>query len=232
MKIYILIIIFFLFLFNSCRSTTQLIKQDALLEQKIIILNLNEELPSDSKLLGKIKLGHDLRYKNCEFDTIIYQAKSEARKIGGNIVKITKYKPLDILNKSCHRIKANILKSNSLPSLLQNNNKQRYGNYVNLNIYRYHSKSGNILQYDLFLGDSLITRVKSGFKKTIRINKEGVYNLRVKRGFNTIPIDIKFGQNYYIKCSLKGKLVGSANLKIKLMEEKKGKAEFDFFKNN
>lgn len=235
MKRYILVIVVFILFFNSCKSTTQLQKNGVLLEQEIVVLNINQKAPIDSKILKEIKLGYGLLYKNCDYNSIINKVKFEAKKIGGNLIKITESKPLDILGESCYKIKADILKVKDLSEykLMNNKNEQSKNDFSLLSIYRHINKSGSLLQYNLFLGDSLITRVKSNFKKTIKINKEGLYNLRTEKDSIGIPINILLGKNYYIKCSLKGKLVGSAELTLKLMNEE-GKMEFESFiaKNN
>ncbi len=238
MKRYISIIVIFSLLFNSCKSTTQLVKQDVLLDQEIIVLNINQNVlvDLDSNILKEIKLGYGLFYENCDYNSIINKLKLEAKIIGGNLIKITESKPLDILGESCYKIRANILKVKDLSKykMLNHKSEQSKNHFSSLFIYRHINRSGSLLQYNLFLGDSLITRVKSNFKKIIKINKEGVYNLRTEKDSIGIPINIALGKNYYIKCSLKGKLVGSAKLNLRLMNEEDGKMEFESFngKNN
>ncbi len=228
-------LVVFILLFNSCKSTISLVKQD----QKIIILNINQKAPIDSEILKKVKLSYGLLYRNCDYNSIINKLKSEAKRIGGNMIKITESKPLEnilVFDESCYKIKADILKVKDLSKykLMNYKGEQSKNNFALLCIYRHISRSGSLLQYNLFLGDSLIAGVKSNFKKSIKINREGFYKLRTEKDSIGIPINISLGKNYYIKCSLKGKLVGSAKLSIKLMNEDKGKMEFDSFiaKNN
>ncbi|HBK71346.1 MAG TPA: hypothetical protein DDZ39_06795 [Flavobacteriaceae bacterium] len=239
MKNKILVTVIFISLLISCKSTTKLVKHNVLLDQEIIVLNINQDAPIDSKILKEIKLGYGLLYKNCDYNSIINKARFEAKKIGGNMIKITESKPLEdilVFDESCYKIKADILKVKDLSKYKLTNHidEQSKNDFASLCIYRHISRSGSLLQYNLFLGDSLITRVKSNFKKTIKINKEGIYNLRTEKDSIGIPIDISLGENYYIKCSLKGKFVGSAKLVMKLMNEEEGKMEFESFiaKNN
>ena len=45
---------------------------------------------------------------------VIEKAKNEARKLGGDAIKIVNHKPPTVLGSSCHRIEANILNLNNL----------------------------------------------------------------------------------------------------------------------
>ncbi len=70
------------------------------------------DLPEDADKIGNIKVGDSGFSTNCGFDKVMEDAKIEARKIGGNILFITRHKTPDLWS-SCHRISADIYFSES-----------------------------------------------------------------------------------------------------------------------
>jgi len=103
--------------------------------------------------------------------------------------------------------------------------------YAILNVYRYPGK-GFLVGYNLYLGDSLLCRVKSNFKATFKLEKEGETVLWAKtEGKEEIPIEIKFGKEYYLNCGLRtGVMVGRPFLK--LVGQNVGREEFESLKTS
>jgi len=95
-----------------------------------------------------------------------------------------------------------------------------------IHIYRKSSMAGAAVSYDLYLDDDKIFRVKNKSKTTIKITKEGMITLLAKTETTTkLPIEIKLGNEYYIRCGIKmGALVGRP--KIEVVDNQTGKAEF------
>lgn len=77
-------------------------------DEPIEVFETYEEAPETATVLGHSSIGDTGFSTNCNYDTILKKAVEEARKIGGNAIKITEHKTPDILS-SCHRIKFNIL---------------------------------------------------------------------------------------------------------------------------
>ncbi|MDR1091003.1 MAG: DUF2846 domain-containing protein [Prevotella sp.] len=96
-----------------------------------------------------------------------------------------------------------------------------------LHIYRKSSLAGAAISYDLYLDNDKIFRATNKSKTTIKITKEGMNTLSAKTETKTeIPINIQFGNEYYIRCGMKmGALVGRP--KIEVMDSHTGKAEFE-----
>jgi len=78
-------------------------------DQKIEVIEIYQAMPSGAEILGEVKIGDSGFSTNCGYAIALEAAKSEARKIGGNAIKIYQHKMPDALGSTCHRIKAHIL---------------------------------------------------------------------------------------------------------------------------
>jgi hypothetical protein len=104
--------------------------------------------------------------------------------------------------------------------------------YALLHIYRLNRMAGVVISYDLHLGDTVICRVTNKYKETIKIKKEGLNTLWARTESKTeLPVDIQFGKEYYIRCSLKmGVAVGRPNME--LVNNATGRKEFQAVKKS
>lgn len=118
-KISIPLILLFI-LFNSCslKITTSITKRYQPIDFKkdVVILRLDQEIPEKAEIIGEVKVQDTGLSVNCGYDVTIDKVKTEARKIGGNAIKIIKHKKPELLGSSCHRITAAILKINDIES--------------------------------------------------------------------------------------------------------------------
>jgi len=78
---------------------------------EVMVLGLNDEVPFEAEHIGTIRIGDSGFSTNCRYDVVIDLAKLEARKVGGDALKIVKHHKPDLWS-SCHRITAEILKLN------------------------------------------------------------------------------------------------------------------------
>jgi len=202
--------------------------------QDIIVFGLNEKKPDEAVVIGKVKTGDTGFSTKCTYEIILNNVLLEARKAGGNAIKITEYIPPSYFKSSCHRITAEILRIKNIEKYRIIKSKEPVCNsvYAILNIYRFKDTRGSMLNYDLYLGNTFLCRVTNNFKTSLRIKKEGLNTLWAKTGTKTeVPINIKFGKTYYIKCGVSlGFFVG--NPEIELMDWKTGKTEFENIKIN
>ena len=83
-------------------------------KQEVIIIDKKESKPDSSEILGVVKIGDTGFTTNCSLDTLLNRAKLEARKAGGNAIKINEIKPPSTVGSSCYRISATILKINKI----------------------------------------------------------------------------------------------------------------------
>jgi len=102
--------------------------------------------------------------------------------------------------------------------------------YVLLHIYRKGGMVGAAVKYSLHLDDEPICRVVNKWKETIKIDREGLITLWARTEVKKeLPINVQFGGEYYIRCSVTmGGVVGRPHLE--LVNETIGKKEFDAIK--
>ena len=95
----------------SAKLTSSMQKTYAPLDYKedVRVFVIGERIPSNAEKLGTIKVGDSGFSVNCSYATVLDKAKIESRKVGGNVLKITKHKRPDWWS-SCHRITADVYK--------------------------------------------------------------------------------------------------------------------------
>jgi hypothetical protein len=81
------------------------------LNDSVKVFGLSINAPSNAEILGTVRI-YDAGTLNCGYDVVIAAAKNEARKAGGNGLKITEHIPPSIWS-SCHQITAIILRLDS-----------------------------------------------------------------------------------------------------------------------
>jgi len=112
MKTHNLLILVALFFVTACspRVSKTITKSYAPLDYKedVVVLDLQTPVPAGAEKIGTVKVGDTGFTMVCGWKTVIEKAKLEARKAGGNAIKITEHKTPDIIS-SCHRITADIL---------------------------------------------------------------------------------------------------------------------------
>lgn len=194
-----------LLLINSCSSNRSLGQKENKSNSEIIVLDIHQDSPSNAKYLGKVKFGYLNFYLECSYNEFIEHSKEKARKIGGNIIKITKNKPTNFLNKTCNRISANIYYDEDQvePAFSIKDSVHLKPQCSRIHFYRF--SGSEFFKYNLYLNDSLVNRVKSNFKTSFLIKKEGKYSVRVGEGKDEMKIDLKVvcGEDYFIKCGVK-----------------------------
>jgi hypothetical protein len=195
--------------------------------EEVIVFGLKDEPPGDAILVGNVQVGDNGFTTKCGWTEVVEQAVMEARKAGGNAIKITEHFPPSVFGSSCHQITAKILKITPMATGAPRKPVEDPlldADYALLHIYR-PGGAGTLIAYDLQMEDTVICRVKSNFKTTIKIRKEGSYVFWARtESRSELPLSIFFGREYYIKCSIKmGAFVGQPHLE--LVEKEIGRAE-------
>lgn len=199
--------------------------------EEVVVLNLTDPIPENAQVLGTVKIGDTGFSVDCGWDVVIYNAKNEAQKIGGNAIKITSHSPPDLMS-TCDRIEATILKirkqdlSYTTPEQSETVDSSLFGaDYALFHIYR-KGGTGFGVNYDLFLGDSAICRVSNNWKQTIKIRKDSYNSLWARtEATHEIPIKVEYGKEYYIRCKVvMGFFVGNPFFEI--VDNKTGREEF------
>ena len=196
-----------------------------------MVLGLTQLEPEKAEVLGLVRIGDTGFTTNCSYDIVVESAKLEARKAGGNMIKITDHTLPSVLGSSCHQITARILKVDNIEDYTPESEEELLSDvdYAIINVYRY-SGPGALVNYDLYLGDSVICRVKNNYKTTLHVKKDGLNTLWAKTEAKfEVPINVKTGKTYYVRCGITmGAFVGRP--KIELIDSKTGKAEFESIK--
>ena len=78
-------------------------------KEDVVVIGLNQPEPEDAEVLGLVKIGDNGFSTNCGYNAVIFDAKQEARKAGGNALKLIEHKQPDIIS-TCDRITAKILR--------------------------------------------------------------------------------------------------------------------------
>jgi hypothetical protein len=235
-KLHGLLIVAALIFFSSCnpKISTSIRRSYPPLDykQEIVVIGLAHPEPENAEVLGQVKIGDTGFSTKCGYDIVIDKAKLEARKAGGNAIKIIEHKPPTAMGSTCHRITAKILKAENIESYKPVevvDSTLLHADYAILHIYR-NSGVGALVSYDLHLGDTTICRVKNRWKKSIKVKKDGYNTLWARtEAKKELPMKIEFGREYYIRCAVTmGAFVGHPSLE--LVDNISGKAEFDAVK--
>jgi hypothetical protein len=218
--------------------TTKLIKTYSSLDfnEEVTVIDITEVPPESATEIGTVKIGDTGFSTDCGWGVVIEEAKKEARKAGGNAIKIIEHFPPSVFGSSCDRITALILKIDDPKYISKMKEKispivDSTWNYAKLYVYR-PGGTGFLISYDLYLGDSVLCTVNNSSTREIKITKEGMYSLWARTEVKTeIPIYIQFGREYYLKCSLAmGILVGQPQLQ--LVDYVQGKSQYNSIKKN
>lgn len=213
----------------SPRISTNISKSYPALDykQEIVVLGIKDSAPQDAEQLGTVKIGDNGLGAKPGLDVVLEKAKLEARKAGGNVLKITQHRPRLAAAGSFHKITAAILKVEDPNALLEAQEEPVIpdADYAILNVYRYNG-TGALVGYDLHLGDDVICRVKNNSKTTLKIKKDGLNTLWARTESKVeVPVNLKPGKTYYLRCGIgMGIMVGRPTLE--LVEGQIGKLEF------
>ena len=236
MKLYWMLIWVCILVLASCapRITTTISRSYQPLDyrEEVIVLGLQDAVPAGAEELGRIKIGDTGFSTNCGWNVVIDKARLEARKVGGNAIKITEHIPPNVMVSTCDRISAIILKVNNfspVPAKPAIDSALLNAGYALLHVYR-RNGTGFLVNFDLHLGDSVICRVSNKWKTTLHISKDGLNSLWARTESKVeVPVNIKFGKEYYLRCGVTmGAFVGRP--KLELVDNQTGKAEFESVK--
>jgi hypothetical protein len=170
---------------------------------EISVLDLRTPIPIGAENLGSIKIGDSGFSTNCTWNTVIEKAKSEARRVGGNVIKITEHKQPDIVS-SCHRIKVTILKVKNIDeiSFAQDEDKDltTERDYALIHFYTF----TNAFNCDFYLNNEILFRgEKFNWKKTVQTRTFGFCTIKANTSRKAeLPLTIKKGGEYYIFCDV------------------------------
>ncbi|MFH6990146.1 hypothetical protein ACHRVW_20600 [Flavobacterium collinsii] len=83
--------------------------------ENVAVFNAKSELPAVYSKIGSTKIGDTGFTINCDLNTVLEKAKTEARKSGANALLITEHLYPSTFGSSCHRIAADLLRVENTP---------------------------------------------------------------------------------------------------------------------
>lgn len=208
-------------------------------DEKIYVLNSEANLPSNSKLVGDLKVGDTGFSTDCGYETIMSEAKKIAKTSGANIIKVKDFKTPGF-GSSCFRIKADLYRDleitdkSSLDHLYQNSYQRSIpenADYAVIYFYR-ESGPGFLLGYKVKdIDNNVIGRVRDSEKFAYKTTKFGVQQffgeLETKE---SVVINVQKGQEYFVRCGVKmGVVLGRPE--IYLVDNMFGKKQYDAVQN-
>lgn len=208
-------------------------------DQEVYILQLSDMTPDSCKLIAKLKIGDTGFTTDCKYGSVMEKAKMEARKVGGNIVKLTEVKEPGFKS-SCYQIKADILYKQDTRYILEPTPRQlamedsitkaKFGgapNFAILYVYRPKNSLGVLIGYDMHIGDSVICRAQHNTAHQIKLYKEGKTEVWAKtESREAVTVDVKFGEEYFLRCAVSmGAFVGRPE--FYLVNKVQGRSEFE-----
>ena len=120
-------------LLSSCspRITTSLFKKEKPLSKNsiVIVYDKNDTLPVTTVKLGTTKVNDNVSTAEFDYNSVIDIAKLEARKAGGNAIRIIKHQMPNLLNTG-HEVYADILKIDTSIVYQRFNEKYKESNII------------------------------------------------------------------------------------------------------
>lgn len=197
-------------------------------KQEVYVFELGQKTPDSVEIIGNLTISYPFINTTSRKNTDVDIAKLEARKIGGNAIIMKKHVTPFLWGNSGCQIIADIVRIKDNEHFFSNTESEDSSeiDYAIINVYR-HKEIISFLSYDIYLGDSVICRVRNNFKTTLKIKKDGYNSLWARtEEKEEIPINIKIGETYYLRCGHTfGVLVDHP--KLELIDNSIGKTEFE-----
>lgn len=200
-------------------------------QEKVYVIGPSDPQPPFAREIGTLKARLNPYRGMGKWKDAVAETAFEARKVGGDAIQITKYTLANAWQSE--QIEARILK-------VETSAGRRYleerlnvfsdstWDYAKLYVYR-HPHLNPLSKYNLYLNDSLLCEVKSGFAQEFILLKEGMYLLwagSLAGDRSEVPVHVKFGKTYYLSCSW-----GNSYLDLSLADELQGELQYNAILN-
>lgn len=202
-------------------------------DAEVLVLDMAAPMPENAGVIGQIKIGDTgFTTKNGNYAAVLNIAKDEARKAGGNVVKITEHKSPDMLS-SMHRIKAVILRVDDLSVLsddISDVEVSTHPDYAVIYFYR-ESGAGALVSYDVYVGDTKVYRSRPNTNAEVKLYEEGDVEVWAKtEAKEVLPLTIRKGSDYFVRTSVSaGIMIGRPRMEI--VSAKAGREEYESVKD-
>jgi len=213
---------------GSCamKPITNVIRKESPLpsKSKVVILGLESTPPPNAVKLGEVKFRENGLSVKCSEDRVNFLAREAARKMGGNLVKITKETLPNVIS-SCYRMNADIYKVDKIDNLqdvsfneIENPIlKEKADNFAVIHFFR-NNGTGFAIGYNIMIGDDKtpVTRSKYKFRSTVITNKLGKQKIWGKTEVTKeLTLDLQAGKEYYVDSEIgMGVMVGHPSFRL------------------
>ena len=230
---------FLLILFYSCSPLKKVIIDTSLKplsdSTEVVVVDIKHPMPDSCKLAGTLRYTENINSPAQGYNQLIQSAKKEARAMGGNIIKVT-----DLQVTGSYVLSISVLYrqhltniDNRLKAIKDSLHIIKFGSgnptYAILYVYR-PSGEGYLIGYDVVLNDKVICRAKDNSCYELKLYQEGSANIIAQTESPAFArIDVKFGEEYYLKCSVKTG-IAIAGPVLELMPNWQGHAEYEQLK--
>lgn len=175
----------------------------------VLMILKGDVVPDGARKVGKIKVTDGGFKINCGYEQTLEQAKAQAIKAGGNIIKITELKSPDGFS-TCYRLLGETYYHPDIPGVRAARIKAfdstmrvalpDTATYALLYLYR--PDMGGGISYNVLLDDSVICRMRNSSRYLIKVNKTGPAKISVRtESRDEVSINIQPGKAYFVKCS-------------------------------
>lgn len=196
----------------------------------IYVLPLDKTIPESSTQLGNVRVDGSESGPVCDFKSVLQHLKLEARKAGGNAIKIIDYNQPGSDGNKCHELEAIILKlTNDQYQGLKTTQNHENNGQIAIHFYRFSGK-GNSDEFEVFVNDKLGDTLKKNSKFTVMsaAHEPTLIWAKSKWKYN-LNLPKKPAGKYYVRCSLKQGLISYKPV-FELVENPVGKLEFELLK--
>ncbi len=108
------ILLLCLTLLSSCASSVstyvKTVQKPLENNEPVAFFDIGQPYPAVYQYIGNVKIGDSGLATNCNFEMVIALANEEARKMGGNAIRLIKHEVPTTFGSSCHQIEAQVLK--------------------------------------------------------------------------------------------------------------------------
>jgi hypothetical protein len=173
----------------------------------VLIIPENEEIPKTAQLLGELRFTNGGTYTD-----VREEASKKTLLKGGNVLQqIILDKPQN--GRGTYKFVGDVYRMEDPRPLID---RMRYKDdsisreiikedapYSILYVYRPSSYYGSLINYNLFLGDSLISRVRPGTIQKIKIHQRGEVTLSAKTESKiSMNMYLEHGNAYFLRCDV------------------------------
>lgn len=241
MRYLLFIPIFFLMLGCAHSIRTRLLnpeKKYPALDAKtpIFLLDVADNIPSDSELIGEVKIGDGGLAVDCGYEKAIQELINASRQVGANLIRIVEVKEPNPMGSSCYRLRAKVFRNLNQESLeimkakIAEANKSTLppdSDYAVIHFYRPLSNIGYALGFKVKDEQkNIMGRLRNGEKFAYKTQKIGTFSFTAElETQEVLTLNIEKGKEYFVKCGVRaGVFIGRPY--FMLVENRIGRREY------